>query len=250
MKKESINLLIDRGNSFCKVATAKNGVISPIAIYPHLTQEVLECYFRNKDRSVSAIYSQVGESSEHSIHFLEKHTSTFVRLNSQTPVPLTDILYDREKLGSDRLALVVGASYLYPQKAMLIIDIGTAITYDLINADAVLYGGDITAGPRTRSKSLCEGTAQLPDVDFMTASVEDSFSTYTEQAIANGITRGIIAEVESYIIRAQQLFPGCETIITGGYGPYFANRIKYKTFAVPNLLMVGLNRILEYNESH
>lgn len=250
MNKESINLLIDRGNSFCKVATAKDGVISPIAIYPKLTQEILECYFKKTHRQVATIYSQVGEGSEQALHYLEQHSSTFVKLDSQTPVPLADIHYDREKLGSDRLASAVGAAHLYPEKAILIIDIGTAITYDLIDETTTYLGGDITAGPRTRSKSLCDATTQLPEVDFMTASRDDLFSTSTEQAIANGITRGIVAEIEANILRAKQQCPSCEALITGGYGSYFANRIKNKTFAVPNLLMIGLNKILEYNDPH
>lgn len=250
MNKETINLLIDRGNSFCKVATAKEGIISPIAIYPQLTPKILQHYFEDPKREFATIYSQVGTPDEEALAYLKEHSIRVVSLSAETSVPLRDIHYDRTKLGSDRLALAVGASYIYPQRACLIIDAGTAITYDLIDENRAYLGGDITAGPRTRSKSLHDSTAKLPDVDFMTAFDNDLFSTSTEEAIANGITRGIIAEMEGYMERAKRICPSLDVIVTGGYGAFFANRIKNKTFVVPNLLMVGLNKILEYNEPY
>ncbi len=250
MEKSHINLLIDRGNSFCKLATATNGIISPIAIYQKLTPEILEQYFsKSCVSSVSSIYCQVGTADEKAIEYLARHSVNFVKLESKTRVPLTSIRYDREKLGADRLALAVGAFYLYPNQASLIIDIGTAITYDFIDAEGNYLGGDISAGPRTRSRSLTEATAELPEVDFMISDLNNTFADTTVKAIANGITRGIIAEIESYIQRASELSPTFNTIITGGYGPFFANRIKNKTFAIPNLLMVGLNKILQHNDN-
>lgn len=249
MSSGQINLLIDSGNSFCKVATAEGGVFSPITIFPTLTAEILAPYFANCSRRVAAIYSKVGNADSQVVDYLQGRVAYFEMLSSQTPVPLTEIRYDRKKLGSDRLALVVGGVSLFPNRPLLVVDIGTAITYDFVDESGVYLGGDIAPGPRTRSKSLASATALLPDVDFMQASQSDtSVATTTEEAIANGITRGIVSEIESYIARAKCIAPLATTIITGGYGSFFANQIKSKTFVVPNLLMVGLNQILEYND--
>lgn len=249
MGKHGFNLLIDQGNSFCKVATARDGVLSPISTHPQLSEEILRNYFQERDQEISAIYSKVGTSNEEAFKYLQKHAHRVVVLDSNTLVPLKEFRYDRTQLGSDRLALIVAGSSLYPHQSLLVIDIGTAITYDFVHEDGVYLGGDITPGPQTRSKSLHEATAKLPEADFMTAFETKIFSENTSQAIANGITRGITAEIESYILQAQSYCPQSTTIITGGYGSFFANRIKNKILMIPNLLMIGLNLILEYNDS-
>lgn len=249
MGNGKLHLLIDRGNSYCKVATAFGGKISTVEVYKELTIDVLEGLIENeRDRGINAIYSSVGPHDEKIIVTLVERADKFIFLDRNTNLPLSCVHYDRRRIGPDRLALAVGASYLYPGQSALVIDMGTAITYDLISQGAALLGGDITPGPKTRSRSLHNCTAHLPEVSLNDRKGGEEFGITTEEAIINGIFRGIVFEINGYIEYAKHLCPDCITLMTGGYTPYFANQIKYQTFVVPNLLMIGLNKILEYND--
>lgn len=246
---QGLRLLIDRGNSYCKLATVREGVISPIERYKQLSPDIIDSILSNSDPDqIAAIYSGVGDTDGNCLSLLQEKVRHLLILGAETKIPLKEIHYDRTKIGADRLALAVGAAALHPGKSVLIIDIGTAITYDFVSREGELMGGDITAGPKTRLRSLHTSTARLPEVSVLEHSTESLFGTNTEEAISNGITRGIVAEIHAYIELALQEDPETITILTGGYTPFFANRIKFCTFVEPNLLMVGLNEILSYNE--
>ena len=150
-----------------------------------------------------------------------------------------------EYLGKDRLAAAVGANYLQPGKDLLVIDAGTAITYELIDASGSYLGGNISPGMTTRFRALNLFTEKLPLV------VEQEYiplvGTDTETAIQAGVVNGIVCEMDGYIEMLRLKYPNLLVFLTGGHSFYFERRLKNSIFADINLVLTGLNRILEYN---
>ena len=108
-------------------------------------------------------------------------------------------------------------------------------------------GGNISPGLQTRFRALKEFTAKLSLV------AKDSgfpaFGTDTRTAIVAGVQQGIIYELNSYISDFARQYPACEFIITGGDAGFFVSRLNRSVFAIPDLVLKGLNYILEYNLS-
>ena len=86
-------------------------------------------------------------------------------LSGITPVPIVNKYRTPKTLGSDRLAAAVAAVWLQPGRNVLIIDVGTCITYDYVNAAGEYKGGNISPGPTIRFRALNQFTGRLPFVD-------------------------------------------------------------------------------------
>lgn len=169
-----------------------------------------------------------------------------LRLTSDTPVPITNRYRTPRTLGSDRLAAVIGASSLRPGKDLLIIDAGTCITYEVIDARGNYWGGNIAPGMQMRLKALHEYTARLPLVE---AEGEVPGMGYdTETAIRSGVLRGMKYEIEGYIKSMRSKFPHLEVFLTGGNRINFDTNIKNLIFTDKYIVPRGLNKILDYNE--
>jgi type III pantothenate kinase len=170
----------------------------------------------------------------------------FIILDERTPLPIKVQYQTPQTLGKDRLAAVVGASFLQPEKDILVIDAGTAITYELIEASGIYLGGNISPGMSIRFKALNHFTGKLPLVQEEKEEVPlIGFSTKT--AIQAGVVKGIIYEMDGYINELRSRYPELLVFLTGGHSFYFERRLKNTIFANINLVLTGLNRILEYN---
>ena len=163
---------------------------------------------------------------------------------SQTPIPLGNSYHTPKTLGADRLAAAVGAASLYPGADLLVVDFGTAITIDFVEGGS-FRGGNISPGVTTRFRSLADYTACLP-LCSPTEEVLD-YGRTTREAIEQGVMQSITFELEGYIARHRAKNEQLCVIFTGGEAKYFVKRIKNTIFAEPNLVFIGLNRILEYN---
>ncbi|HQB77823.1 MAG TPA: pantothenate kinase, partial [Tenuifilaceae bacterium] len=69
----------------------------------------------------------------------------------------------------------------------------------------------------------------------------------TESSIQSGVLNGIVNEVIGYILESERKFPNLVTVLTGGDANFFETKLKNNIFVIPNLLTLGLNRILEFN---
>lgn len=176
---------------------------------------------------------------------LARHVPQVVSFTADTPVPVGIDYATPETLGRDRVAAAVGASVLYPNRDVLIVDFGTALTMDYLSADGVFHGGSISLGVTNRFRALHEYTASLPLVE--PTEVEQLFGNSTKTAIAQGVMNSVQFELEGYIARMAEKKADFCIIFTGGEAKYFVKRIKNTIFAEPNLVFCGLNRILEYN---
>ncbi|MFD2148184.1 type III pantothenate kinase [Mucilaginibacter antarcticus] len=148
-------------------------------------------------------------------------------------------------LGLDRLAAVTGANYLYPQQNNLVIDGGTCITYDFIDAGANYFGGSISPGLNMRYKALNYYTAVLPVVN-QDKNFADDAGDDTETAIKSGVQNGIKHELMGFIDSYAKHSPQLNIILTGGDGIFFDTLLKNSIFAPyiknePYLVLKGLN---------
>ncbi len=142
----------------------------------------------------------------------------------------------------DRLAGAVGANYLFPGRNLIIIDIGTAITYDFVNNKNQFLGGNISPGPHIRFKALNNYTAKLPLVDLDTP--KRFIGQNTREAILNGVVYGIFAEIKGIINEAKKKFDSITPVLTGGYAVFFGKMFKNYIFVEANLVPIGLNQVL------
>ncbi len=171
----------------------------------------------------------------------------FVKFDHTTPIPLKNLYATPETLGYDRLAAAVGAHTLFPSSTVLVVDLGTAITFDIVTAAGEFLGGTISPGAAMRFRALHEQTAVLPLGELPGAGLSEFPARDTKTAIESGVVAGIIAEAEHYIEAARAKFGDIKIIFTGGDADYFAERVKFPIFAVSDLVFHGLNAILEYN---
>ena len=144
----------------------------------------------------------------------------------------------------DRLAAAVGATTLYPGRDLLIVDMGTAITIDLVEG-GVYRGGNISPGMNMRFRALHDYTARLP-LESATDEIMTLGNT-TSTAVGQGVMQGIVNEIEGYIESFSKKNREISTIFTGGDAKHFVKRIKNAIFADCELVVCGLNRILDYN---
>ena len=191
------------------------------------------------------ILSTVKNKSNFKTLFSNKN---FVLLNNSTPLPIKILYKSPTSLGNDRIALAVGAITNFPNKNVLVIDAGTCITYDLINSKKEYLGGSISPGIQMRYNALHQFTSQLPLLESVDTAMLTGVNT--EESIHSGIINGVFVEIDGIIQRYTNQYPDIKVIVTGGNAKFFDKGLKNTIFAKPNLLMEGLNKILDYNESY
>lgn len=237
-----MNLAIDIGNTNIKI-----GVFNGEDLVTHT-----RCDLSDTNSIISIIKEYNPENciiSSTSIapEYIKNHIEEFQATNitifdHNTPIPITNLYETPETLGKDRLAAVIGA---YSQKEgcdILVIDAGTAITYDIITADRKYIGGNISAGVDMRFKALNKYTSKLPLVNANGKKQE--IGTDTETAIRCGVINGVKFEIEGYIDYFTDKIPGLLVFLTGGNEFDFDERIKKRIFADNFLVLRGLNKIL------
>lgn len=193
----------------------------------------------------NGIFSTVIDVEEDLITCLESRLERFFFLDEKVRLPIAVRYQTPETLGRDRIAVAVGANFSQPQKDILVIDAGTAITFEVIEAAGIYLGGNISPGMTTRLHALNRFTKRLP----LVSQKEDVplLGTSTETAILAGVVNGIVYEMDGYIDELKNKYPGLYVFLTGGHASYFKKRLKNAIFADKNLVLIGLNRILEYN---
>ena len=194
----------------------------------------------------SGIVSAVRDLTPQEEDALGRLPFPLLRFSADTPVPITNRYRTPETLGRDRLAAVIGASSLKPGKDLLIIDAGTCITYEVIDARGNYWGGNIAPGMQMRLRALHEFTARLPLVEAEGEVPGMGYST--ETAIRSGVLRGMKYEIEGYIKSMRSKFPHLLVFLTGGDNISFDTNIKNSIFSDKYIVPRGLNKILDYNE--
>ncbi len=240
-----MNLAIDIGNSSAKAALFEQGRIVDTFRTERPDRNYFETLLDSHPGVRAAIIGSAAGVYPELEDYLRERVGKCLRFDHTVPVPIANRYGTPETLGVDRLAAAVGAAGFYPGRNVLIIDFGTAITIDLVSAKGEFLGGNISPGVRTRFRSLHDYTQQLPlrDLTEETSLLgQNSFN-----AIESGVILGITYEIEGYIAECSRRYSELNIIFTGGDGNFFARRVKNPIFATHDLVLYGLNRILEYN---
>ncbi|RPD49260.1 type III pantothenate kinase [Hymenobacter sediminis] len=168
-----------------------------------------------------------------------------------TPLPIDNAYATPHTLGADRLAAAVGVAWLLPGRNVVIVDAGTAIKCDLVTADSTFQGGSIAPGLAMRFRALHTFTGRLPLVDHLTdvAASVPLTGTDTESAIRSGVVNGAVAEVEGLLAAYHARLPDLATVLAGGDAAFFRTRLKGPIFVIPELVLIGLHRILVHHVS-
>ncbi|MBR2302142.1 MAG: type III pantothenate kinase, partial [Bacteroidaceae bacterium] len=128
---------------------------------------------------------------------------------------------------------------------ILVIDAGSAITIDFIDANGNFRGGNISPGIKMRLKALHRFTNKLPEVEKEGDTPTLGYNT--ETAIRSGVISGICHEIDGYINQIRQEIPDVLIFLTGGDEKTLIDKIKNRIFAEKFLVAEGLNRILTNN---
>jgi len=241
-----MNLVVDIGNTHTKLAWFDQGEMKESLRFGRPDAVNYNEFF---DRHVAeaAIVSSVGRKVPELMSHFNRNFRKVIFLDHNTPLPLHIGYRTPETLGRDRIAGCAGARYLFPQSEVLVIDLGTAVTIDFINAAGEFLGGNISPGMYSRFRALKDYTANLPLIE--SDSSFPRFGSDTRTAIVAGVQQGIIFELNGYMDEYAERYPGCHFILTGGDANFFVPELKRTIFVLPELVMTGLNFILEFNTS-
>jgi type III pantothenate kinase len=148
-------------------------------------------------------------------------------------------------LGNDRIALVSSASIKYPHENVLIIDVGTCITYDFINNENQYTGGAISPGLNMRLRSLNKFTGKLPLIKLK--EIDNFNGLNTKDSINIGVLKGVIFEIQGFINKYSSDNQNLTVILTGGNSKFLSKQLKISIFANQNFLVEGLNELIKLN---
>ncbi len=239
-----MNLVIDLGNTYHKVAVISNGKIIELLRKESVTSSDLD---KISDRFPlkRAIISSVVEEDDHIFFWLETHLP-YLKMSTQLKLPFILDYENAETLGTDRIAASVGARNHFPSGNLLVIQAGSCITFDFIDQNNFYRGGSISPGILMRLKSLHQFTGKLPEILF--EPISDFIGSSTKKSILSGVSCGIASEIDGMIDRYREKYENLTIILTGGAIKYFDKWLKNSNFANPNLVIEGLNTILNIND--
>jgi len=245
MHKHMKNLTIDIGNTLAKYAIFENESLVSKGSFGDNICKGINILLEKNNGIENCIISAVGKINIEEIEKFSKKFKSFIIADYKTKIPCINRYKTPETLGFDRIAACIGAFFLSEKKNCLVIDSGTALTFDIINSESEYLGGLISPGIEMRFKALNKFTNSLP-----LCSKRDIIPLYgqsTKESIVGGVTQGIINEIDAYIFSIKEKYADLKVFLTGGDAFFFDKRLKNSIFVQPNLIYYGLNQILIYN---
>ena len=244
------NLTIDNGNTSVKVAFFIGTELVATNRFMRRDVRLLDRFISTyKPDSAIMCSTASSEASQCVEELINQRCSRVMSLTHETPMPITLGYRTPQTLGRDRIATAVGAWSIAQGGDVLVIDAGTAITYDLVTADGCFVGGNIAPGLGLRFKSLHEHTGRLPLVDADGDTPVMGYDTQT--AIRSGVLLGLLGEIRSCIATLKMSHPGLTVFLTGGDGSLLHSRLGEEgVIYQEHLAAEGLNRIYLYNEKN
>ncbi|MDR1667781.1 MAG: type III pantothenate kinase [Bacteroidales bacterium] len=238
-------ICIDAGNTFIKIALMEHSAAISQAVFPYGKPAKMQEYLQSLPAAEGVIVASVSLPAQEIFCRIPSKISVCMELTGDTPTPVRNLYQTPASLGKDRLAAAVGAYRLYPQKDILVIDAGTALTFDFIDRQGNFIGGNISPGLNMRFQALHSYTKKIP-----LATPTHHYRTIgnsTEAAVIAGVQNGIIFEMNEYIRYFKRQNSETIFVMTGGDLIFFVNKIESLIFAQPNLVHIGLEEIFKYN---
>jgi type III pantothenate kinase len=234
------NLVIDIGNTRIKSALFEGDVLMGEYIFEELDTALT--FWKTLDFEACLI-SSVRYSEE---EIAKKFLFAFQYLSHSTLLPLINNYGTPKTLGLDRIAAAVGAWQLAGRKPILAIDMGSCITYEFVDEMQRYRGGAISPGLQMRAKAMNSFTARLPLVE-LDQKPENPIGYSTGTCMQAGIWYGVEYELLGHIEAYRLKIPEIKVYICGGDSVSFESLAKDHIFVVPNLVLHGLNCILNHN---
>ncbi len=180
--------------------------------------------------------------------WIDNFNFQFSIFNSSTPLPIKLDYKTPETLGADRVADACGAVSLHPGEPCLVIDAGTCITVDFVDAKGVYHGGAIMPGLKMNLQALHTFTAKLPLIDLEGVEKAPVLGRSTEESILAGTLGATLLALAGYVTLYKEKAPGLRVLLTGGDAEKLMASGANGWEHVPHLTLIGLNEILIYNE--
>lgn len=238
-----MNLIVDIGNTSTKLALYDGkecisqdriNEISCNELDKILTGHNVKRAIVSSVKTLPQFVSDLLLSAIPSVHILSDMSILPFKIEYDTP----------ETLGTDRIAAVAGAYNLFRGSEVLVIDAGTAITFDFLSA-GIYKGGNISPGLTMRFKALNKFTDKLPLLS--TEKIFTNPGRNTRDAILAGVITGVTYEINEYIRTFENKLNDFKVILTGGDSELLKDKINYQIIYKPDIVIDGLNYILEYN---
>jgi type III pantothenate kinase len=248
-----MNVAVDWGNSSLKVGWFEGDMLVQTGQFATVAELAEALTQQPAQQGIACSTSRPAETLQTELARLGVEPggcSNWLFLDGQTPVPIQKAYDTPHTLGADRVAAAVGATLLYPGEDCLILDLGTCITADWLSAEGVFEGGTIAPGLRMRFQAMHTFTARLPLLEVNRNNPPEwprLDARNTREAMLSGALNGMRLELDGYVAEFRQQRPNGRVLLCGGDGPLFESRLKPPIFAVPPLVLWGLNRILHYN---
>ncbi len=218
---------VDAGNTRIKVLIFnQDGSVQCQKTWPRTAKEECEVWLQTLDDPISICDSSGG-------HWIVGSVVTS-RAAWSFEVDYSDTA------GVDRLAAIEGARTHYPDLPLLLISLGTCLTYSYLSHDGRFQGGAIAPGWSTRLKAMHEHTGSLPDLEAAVELGSDPRTQSTAQSMRRGAAQGMVDEINAEIERFEKINPELTVLVTGGDGPTFVNHLKKGIFADENWVARGL----------
>ncbi|TDQ17163.1 type III pantothenate kinase [Algoriphagus boseongensis] len=234
------NLVIDIGNTRIKSALFSGKELLGDHVFDSLENAVEFWLNMPFDHALVSSVRYSMEELQKSIPF------EFQFLSHSTPLPIVNGYSTPHSLGLDRIAAAIGAWELAGKGPVLAIDLGSCVTYELVDELSVYRGGSISPGMAMRAKAMNTFTSKLPLVD-LAQKPENFVGDSTITCMQAGIWYGLTYEMEGQIAAYRLKFPEILVFLCGGDAQSFVSMAKDHIFVVPNLVLHGLNCILNHN---
>lgn len=243
-------LAVDIGNTRAKVGVFKDHQLIETLNFSHQEFEAgLRDWIKSGDNEKSIQYLGGASVGNRDVYqaltrlVQELPLAKWLSIDYQTPLPVENAYASPKTLGIDRICACVGARERQTEGALLVIDAGTAITYDFLDAQNRYQGGGIAPGLRLRFRVLNDYTAALPLVDKEGDLVLIGYNT--ETSIRSGVVNGMLAEIEGLIEQYKKLAgPDLQVFLTGGDADFLGNHLKKVNFVDSKLLLYGIHAVI------
>lgn len=241
-----MNLIIDIGNTRTKAALFNNCSLVSAHLFQNDSVFIELSKVVDLQQVKKCIIASVAQNNEAAHQVLKKTIPQTFIYSSNTKIPIKNLYKSADTLGSDRIPCIIAAFEQSVGNDVLVVDAGTCVKYNFINKNGEFLGGGISPGLQMRFKALHNFTARLPLIETDEKYTE-LIGTDTTGSIRSGVQTGIVNEIDMTISDYIENYPAVKVFLTGGDAEFLAKRLKNSIFTDPNLVLKGLNSILEFN---
>lgn len=248
MALRSDYLLIDVSNSYAKVAFASRDRLSnPARILTSEISSSLVAEFLRRRHVNKVVVSSVVPTKNSAISKAAHNKTQVLWLNSKLKLGVTIDYPKPESIGADRLANVAAVAELYGWPA-IVVDFGTAVTFDVVSGERTYIGGVIAPGLEAMTDFLYQNTALLPKLSLKEP--RSAVGKSTVEAMRSGAIfgyRGLVREILARIRAEQFSRRKVAVVATGGYARLVASRVPEVGVVHPHLTLEGLRIVGNLN---